>query len=103
MLSTKAYRSIAIAAVFSFLIPPMLFVTFVAFWAVFSGGISNMFRHPGNWLLVGPFVFALVTCFWASHSQRVRLCITVTNLLILLCCVALGLAMLFGLTPGPRT
>ncbi|PWT83525.1 MAG: hypothetical protein C5B58_06410 [Acidobacteria bacterium] len=97
-MTTGAYRGIAVVAVLSFLVPPVLFVTEIAYYAVFTHGLSNMFHDPGNWLLLGPLGFALVTSFWAPRSGRIRLAITVTNLLILLCCVLLELALLLGLT-----
>ena|SRR5215469_9323364 len=103
MNSTKVYRGIAVAAVFSFLIPPMLLVTILAFCTVFSEGISKMFEYPANWLLIGPFAFSVITCFWAPSHDRAKVAITVTNLLILTCCIVLGLAILLGFTSGPKT
>jgi hypothetical protein len=93
MIPTKVSRGFAIAAVFSFLLPPMLVVTILA------GGVAfyNDYRYPlANWLLVGLFAFALLTCFWVPSNNRLRLVITVINALLISGCLIVDIGMLMG-------
>jgi hypothetical protein len=92
MIPTKVCRGVAIAAVISFLLPPMLVVTILA-----SSAFSNHSRNPlANWLVVGLFAFALVTCFWVPSHNRLRFAISVINALLILGCLILDLGMLMG-------
>jgi hypothetical protein len=94
MIPTKVCRGVAIAAVLSFLVPPMLIVTVLEFEGAFAHG----FESPEFWLPVIVFGFSLLTCLWVPHSSRARIAITIVNAIILLCCLMLGLALLLGLT-----
>src|SRR6267378_3490552 len=96
MIPTKVYRGIAVAALFSFLIPPMMLITFLMFQGAFGNGISGIFENPTFWLPVAAFGFAVVTSIWAPSSNRARIAITVINALILSFCVILDLGLLLG-------
>jgi hypothetical protein len=98
MMPAKVYRGIAVAGVFSFLIPPMLLITYLTFFGAFGNGISRIFETPSYWLVVGPFAFALLTCIWAPPSNRARIAITIVNVIILSFCVILDLGLLLGFT-----
>jgi len=94
MIPIKVCRGVAIAAVLSFLAPPMLLITCLAFTELAAG------YNPANWLRAAPFGFALLTCFWVPGGSRARLAITIINALILSCCLTIGLAILLGFIPG---
>jgi hypothetical protein len=98
MIPNKVYRGIAVAAVFSFLIPPMLLITFLTFEGAFGNGISRIFENPTFWLPVAAFGFAAVTSVWAPPSNRARTAITVVNVIILSFCLFLELGLLLGFT-----
>lgn len=96
MIPTKVYRGIAVAAVFSFFIPPMLLITFLTFSGAFGNGISGIFENPTFWLPVAALGFAVVTSIWAPPSNRARIAITVLNGIILSFCLLLDLGLLLG-------
>jgi hypothetical protein len=98
MIPTKVYRGIAVAALFSFLIPPMLLITFLMFEGALGNGISRIFEYPTFWLPVVGFGFAAVSSIWAPSSNRARIGITVINVLILSFCLILDLGLLLGFT-----
>jgi hypothetical protein len=98
MIPPKVCRGIAVAALFSFLIPPMLLITYLTFFGAFGHGISGILEYPSYWLPVGAFGFALLTCIWVPHSNPARIAITVMNVLILSFCIILDLGLLLGFT-----
>ena len=85
-LSRRLYHAVALSAVASFLVPPMFFITLLAFATIAAG-------NPYNWLIAGPLIFAALTSIHAPASQPTRIVIAILNAVILVAVLALNAIM----------